>query len=370
LIFELWITLSILFFGTYFTYFVYLKSHASKPWNIQIDRNYQPTVSILIPAHNEERNITSKMENVMKIDYPKDNTEIVLVDDASTDGTLNEAYDFVNTHPDFPLKIVKQTLWKGKSTALNEALKTITHDIVIVTDADASWSSDILLKALPYLSDPKVGAITGRVTPSNIDSNWVTKAEDNYLGLMSMVRLGESKIHSTIRFEGCFCAFKRNSFDEFDTKSGADDSGTALKVIQNNFRAILVPEAVTFVDAPHNLKLRVRTKLRRATHLTELWFHCLVLFIRGSLVMPKRLSVPEILISIFNPIIFILLTCISLIIIIKYPLFIFPTFLVLLIVILIPKIRNFSFEVVLDQFILFYSIILFILKRKIIAWDN
>jgi cellulose synthase/poly-beta-1,6-N-acetylglucosamine synthase-like glycosyltransferase len=241
---------------------------------------------------------------------------------------------------------------------------------VIVTDADASWSSDILLKALPYLSDPKVGAITGRVTPSNIDSNWVTKAEDKYLGLMSMVRLGESKIHSTIRFEGCFCAFKKNSFDEFDTKSGADDSGTALKVIQNKYRAILVPEAETFVDAPHSFTLRVKTKIRRATHLTELWFQCLRLFLKGHLFMPKRLFIPELMISIFNPIAFVILTCISLMIIIKNPIFFIPSILGLLIIFLTPKVRGFAAEGILDQFILFYSIILFIFNKKVKAWDN
>jgi cellulose synthase/poly-beta-1,6-N-acetylglucosamine synthase-like glycosyltransferase len=369
LIFLAWVILSSIFFGSYAIYFLYLKTYANRPWNLKIDQEFHPHISILIPAHNEEENIVTKLEDVSSTRYPREKIEIILVDDASTDGTLNKTYEFIKSHPEAPIKIVKQKVWKGKSSALNEALKIVVNDIVIVTDADSTWSEDILYKALPYLADPQIGALTGRVKPRNIDQNWVTKAEDDYLDLISLVRLGESKIHSTIRFEGCFCAYKKKSFVEFDTKSGADDSGTALNITQNKFRTILVPEAVTLIDVPHDLKQRIRTKARRATHLTELWIKCLKLLLKGQLSLPKRIAMPELIISIVNPIIFICLIFVTIIMMMTNPIFLISVIIGLILVSLSTKARSYAFEGILDHFILFYSLILYGSRKKIMAWE-
>ncbi|MHA1267709.1 MAG: glycosyltransferase family 2 protein [Candidatus Helarchaeota archaeon] len=189
------------------------------------------------------------------------------------------------------------------------------------------------------------------------------------MGLINLLRLGESKIHSTIRFEGCFCVFKKDAFDKFD-ESGADDSGTALKVVQKGFRAILVPEIFAFSEIPNKLGDRIKVKMRRAIHLNGLWFQCLRLLLKGCLMLPKRIAVPEIFISILNPIIFIALACVTLVLVVSYPIALIPLIMSFFMLGLIPKIRNYFVHGILDQFILFYSIVYCISRKRIVAWDK
>ena len=366
----LWLILICVFAGSYATYFIYLKIMAKKNWNLKVDPNFSPNVTILVPAYNEERNIQAKLKNLAEVSYPKDKMEIILIDDASTDKTLEKAYTFLERNPELSVKILRQNPRKGKANALNLGLKSASTDIIIVTDADSIWPFDVLEKTLPYLADPAVGAVTGRGVIANPSESWTAKVEKVYLNVMNLLRLGESKVHSTIRFEGCLCVFKKNAFNYFDVESGADDSGTALKVVQNGFRAILVPEAYAFSEVPGKFGVRVKAKLRRAVHLTGLWLCCLKFLFRGQLRLPKKLAVPEILIMIINPIIFAVLATLTIVLAFLYPIILTVLIICSCIFVLIPRIRNQIFQAILDQFILFYAILLNLRGKRIVAWEK
>jgi cellulose synthase/poly-beta-1,6-N-acetylglucosamine synthase-like glycosyltransferase len=358
------------FAGSYAVYFAYLKHNANKDWRLNVDPTYSPHVSILIPAHNEESVIQAKLENLARVSYPKEKMEVILIDDASSDCTVERAREFLKEYPDVSVKILEQKERKGKVAALNSGLEVSSNDIVIVTDADSFWPSNILRTALPYSFDPSVGAISGRSLATEVNGSWVAKAEEGYLSFMSTLRLGESKVHSTIRFEGSFCIFKKGCFDEFDVESGADDSGTALQVVQNKYRAIFVPEAFAHTEFPDDLRMRMKVKVRRAVHLTSLWLHCLKLLLRGRLELPKRIAVPELFIQIFDPIVFVALVFATLLMAFYSPLMLIPIVLGLCVVVIIPRIRTFFLQGVFDQFILFYSILLRVNRKRILSWDK
>jgi biofilm PGA synthesis N-glycosyltransferase PgaC len=369
LIIELWLALFAVFVGSYTAYFIYLKFHADKPWKLKLDGEFSPSVTILVPMYNEEKMIQLKLKNLLEVSYPKEKMEVILIDDASTDQTSTKAHEFAKNNPELSMKILSQYPRGGKSRALNKGLKVSSNDIIIMSDADTFWHRDILRQALPYLSDPTVGAITGHGIPSNSAESWVAKAEDNYMGLMFLLRLGESKIHSTIRFEGCFCAFKKNAFEQFDVESGCDDSGTALNVVENKLRAILVPEAFVFAEVRHELMDRVKAKIRRATQLTGLWIHCLSLLLKGRLMLPKRIAVPEVFLSLFNPIIFVALVFATVGLLVYYPILLVSVTPILCLFSLIPKTRSYLLLATLDQVIIFYSILMSVTKNRFVMWD-
>lgn len=366
----LFISLLSILLGSYLGYFTYVWKCASKSWKLQIRGDFQPKITIFIPVHNEESTIESKLENIKDVLYPKEKIEVLVVDDASEDNTLKKVKRFMENNLDLNLRVVKQNPHVGKSAALNRALGLSTNEIVIVSDADTHWPPDILLKALPYLSDPTVGAVTGRGLNQNASQSWVTKGENVYLSLTSLLRLGESKVHSTIRFEGGFCAYKRNAFDIFDYETGSDDSGTALKVVQNGFRAIMVPEAMFYTEFPIKLRHKLRIKVRRANQLISLWVRCLRLMVNGKLRLPKRIVIPEVLLFILDPIILLALIVITLMTVILFPFSLFSVFVVLLIcgnIIFAGKVFT---EVLLDNFVLFYALVTFFLGRRYIAWGK
>jgi len=366
----LFLTLLSVFSGSYILYFAYIRNYARKPWKLEIDRNFQPKISILVPVYNEESTIESKLRNIKDVSYPKENIEIIVADDASEDETLTKAKGFMDSDQDLSIKIVSQNPRAGKSAALNKALAVSTNPIVIVSDADTQWPSDILQKALPYLSNPKVGAITGRGINRNTDQSWVTKAENTYLQLTSLLRLGESKIHSTIRFEGGFCAYKRNAFEKFDVETGADDSGTALEVIQNNHRTILVPDAIFYTEFPNSLVDKLKIKTRRANQLISLWVKCFKLLLKRHLVLPKRIAIPEMMLFILNPIVLLALIITGVTTVILFPFSLFSLTILLFIGGLLLFARRIFFEILLDNLILLYALIAFILGRRYIAWEK
>jgi biofilm PGA synthesis N-glycosyltransferase PgaC len=364
------LTLALVFIGVYLSYFVFVRKYAKRPWELKIDKDFQPKISILIPAHNEGENIESKLRNVKSVLYPKDKMEIILANDASTDNTLAKIEDFMKNNPELNIRTFTQNTRMGKSAALNSALDFSTCQVIIVSDADTLWPQNILQNALPYFSDPSVGAITGGGIVENPNPSWVTKGENVYLELGSIIRLGESKIYSTIRFEGGFCGFKRGAFQEFDSESGSDDSGTALSVVQNGFRAIFVPEAVFTTEFPNSFKGKIKVKTRRANQLMQLWTKSLRLLYLRRLRLPKRIAVPEIFLFVFNPVVFIALVCALIINFAFYPILLLPFAIALCLSSAFSTVRRYLIEVTLSNFILFYSLISCIRGKKLVAWNK
>jgi cellulose synthase/poly-beta-1,6-N-acetylglucosamine synthase-like glycosyltransferase len=370
LLLTLFVVLLSIFLGSYLTYFAYVWKKARFSWKLQLESTFQPKITIFVPVHNEEKIIESKLANIKGVNYPKEKIEVLVVDDASEDATLERVKVFMENSPDFNLDIVRQNPHVGKSAALNKALDFCTNDIAIVSDADTFWPPDILEKALPYLSDPSIGAVTGMGVNRNAFQSWITRGEDVYLRLISMLRLGESKTHSTIRFEGGFCAYKLSAFRQFDCETGSDDSGTALEVVQNGFRAIMVSEAVFYTEFSTKFQDKFKIKVRRANQLISLWVKCLKYMVKGKLRLPKRIAVPEIMLFIINPIILVALIATGMMALALFPLSLFSITLMLIVAGLLIFARHAFIEVLFDNLILFYALITFLFGRRYVAWNK
>lgn len=366
----IWIGLFVTFTGSFSVFYLYLRRNFRKPWNLRFDRNFEPSVSILVPTYNEVDAIKSKLQNIEGVLYPKAKMEIIVAEDGSTDATLARVKEFTKENQELQVKIVKSDQRLGKARILNKALEEAKNEIIIVSDADSFWPSDILVKSLYYLSDPTVGAITGLGVLNNASQSWITKAETNYLGMTSLIRVGESKISSTIRFEGGFCAYKKEAFEKFDDESGSDDSGTALEIVQHNFRTIAIPETMFYTAFPTRLAERVKVKARRANHLVRLWTKCFSLLLKKRLLLPKRIAVGEILLFIFDPIIFLFLLATSFAIVFTSPLSLFSLFLIVGVAGLLVFVRSYFIEVVLDNLILIYALVSSFLGKRYISWEK
>ncbi len=92
---------------------------------------------------------------------PKSLLEIIIVDSNSSDDTVEIIKSFAQDQKDLKIKILVENERKGKSHALNYALPHCTGEVIVISDADCFWPTNILEAALPFLADPKVGAIGG-----------------------------------------------------------------------------------------------------------------------------------------------------------------------------------------------------------------
>lgn len=366
LLIILWLILFSLSFGVLGLIFASMKNAAKKPWRIKINESYKPEVSIVVPTYNESSIICFKLENLSKLKYPKDLMQIIVVDSDSNDQTVSIVNKFVKQHPRIKIQILIESERKGKSTALNFALKRCEGDVVIVSDADCFWPSDILNKALPFLADRNVGAISGPKILLNPEQSWITKTEDAYLNSANLIKLGESKIGSTLLFEGGFSAYKKEVIEAFDPyNTGSDDSGTIIKIVEKHARAMLVPEARFFSAFPVTWKGKMSLKTRRANQLVRVFRIYATLLLRKRVQNSKRVIFQNVLAYLFSPLMFILLliTTIPLVLI-------FPYFVGIFVVFLIPKVNTYLFEIIQSYFVLFLAIFTIALGKKTLAWDK
>jgi cellulose synthase/poly-beta-1,6-N-acetylglucosamine synthase-like glycosyltransferase len=343
-----------------------MKRHALGAWNVDINKTYVPSTVILVPVYNEEKTIHWKLENITRIKYPWDKIEIIILNDASTDASMDEVKRFVAEKPTARIRILDHKEHLGKVGCLNKALTTITCDVVIISDADCFWPDDILQKALPYLSDPEVGAITCRELLLNPKASWVTLGEQFYDTTVQAIRLGESKLYATIIFQGGFAAFKRSILSQFNLAT--DDSGTALDIVQSKKRTILIPETGFYTITPQIWQNKIAIKIRRASHLQRLWVNCLKLLLHRQLALPKRIAIPEILLHIVNPLALIAVVMLSIPLFFLYPL---PmVFLVILVLglLVVKKTRTIVLELLQNNLILLAALPLFIGNNKFTFW--
>jgi len=361
-----WVSVGVLFFGVSAGYFLYMKHCSQAKWDLCVDSNYLPSVSIFVPVFNEQEIIGLKLENLAKVVYPANKFEIILVNDASTDNTLKIVAHYISEHPQPKITVFDSLEHLGKTGCLNQALKTLQSDIVIISDADCFWPADILQKSLIYLSDPTIGAITAREQLLNPADSWVTLGEQFYNNNIQSIRIGESKLHSTLFFQGGFAAYKRNLLKEFN--HATDDSGTALDIIQTNKRAILIPEIGFFTISPTTWQEKVTVKIRRASHLQQLWARCLKLLIQGKLVMPKRIAIAEIFLHLINPLLLVAVIALTGTVMVVYPLLALSIIVVLCGVFAFKKTRITAIELLQNNLILLVALTSFLSNRKFRFW--
>jgi len=255
--------LAIIHFGTPLAYYYYMKlKYLNKPWNIRVDLNYRPRVSIIVPTYREAKFIWDRLDNIYAQDYPRDLVEVIVIDSASDDGTVELVEKWASKHRDIVLRLIRQDERRGKLFAILEALKYVSEesDVVVFTDADAFWESCAISKAVRYLSDPTLGVVTASITYSE------EGLENVYRNYYNIIRVAESKIHSTPIHNGPFLAIKAELIKRFGPPvfPGSDDSSFGSFIAFTGHRAIQADDIQ--VKEPMRGS-QFRRKIRRAQHL-------------------------------------------------------------------------------------------------------
>jgi cellulose synthase/poly-beta-1,6-N-acetylglucosamine synthase-like glycosyltransferase len=324
---------------------------------------FRPKVSLVIPTWNEEKTILGKLENTLALNYPRNKLEIIVIDSGSTDLTKKIVKKFKR------VKLIEEKERNGKAIALNKAFKFCNGDIIVITDADSRLKKDILLKSMPYFSDPKVGALTGKLVLINPNENSATKIEKKYRDFYHLIRNAESILDSTTIFHGPFSAFRRDAIENIFEDSVADDTELAFRVRKNKFKTILVNEAIFWEYTPVKISERTKLKQRRAQGVVQVMFRFFTTFffnsdysLFGFLIFPV-----EFFMHVISPI-FILTMIISSVFL---PLNILAGLLALLLIgLLIPQVRSFIFTFLHTQYSCFNGIIGYFFKSNSHKWEK
>jgi cellulose synthase/poly-beta-1,6-N-acetylglucosamine synthase-like glycosyltransferase len=203
-----------------------------------------PTVSILLTVHNEETQVTARLENLAAQEYPVGRLEIVVASDGSTDDTEARVRAFAAARPDCAVTLAALHPQGGKSQAQNLALPEATGEIVVLTDAAARFQPDFVARIVAPFADPEVGCVTGRVAFGE-DGGDVARGQGRYWRSEMMLRACESRLGILAVASGQAMAFRRTLFRPLPPHVG-DDCIIPLDVVAAGARVVHQPDAVAF----------------------------------------------------------------------------------------------------------------------------
>lgn len=205
-----------LFFGIYsFLVTTYILSrfvfaYFHKP--VKINSSYEPTVSFVVPAKNEEDNIAETIRRFAEVDYPLEKVEIITINDGSTDNTL-QAMEAVAEEVRHKVKRVEVVDWKvnrGKRHGMHEGVVRAQNDIIIFIDSDSFIEPSCVRHLVKYFADPEIGAVSGHTDVHNRDTNLLTQMQAvRYYIAFSIYKAAESIFGNVTCCPGCCSAYRR-----------------------------------------------------------------------------------------------------------------------------------------------------------------
>ena len=245
-----------------------------RPWPVA-KGDVLPTVSLIIPAYNEQDVIEAKLENALALDYPRELLEILVTSDASTDAT----HEIVRRYADRGVKLLVCERG-GKVAAQDRAVRETTGEIVAFGDANVRWEPDAVRRLVQDFADPRVGMVCGYVRLVNPSGG--TNQEGLYWRYEMWLRERESRLHSVTGSNGAIYAVRRDAYREVDPRFGHDMSFPYL-MVQNGYRAVYEPQA----RGTESMTTDIEDEFRRKVRMFE---HAWLMLFRGRMFGIRRLG--------------------------------------------------------------------------------
>ncbi|MGE7205541.1 glycosyltransferase [Sphingomonas sp. NPDC019816] len=246
----------------------WFQGRKSKP----VPPEYTPSVSVIIPAFNEERVIAQSVARVLASDYP--GLQVIVVDDGSKDATSAVVRDTFAGDPRVQLLTLVNG---GKAAALNRALKDATGEVLIALDADTQFEPETIAKLARWFADPKLGAVAGDARVGN-RVNLVTRWQAvEYITAQNLERRALAGFDAMTVVPGAVGAWRRAALDAvggYPEDTLAEDQDLTIAIQRAGWRVTYDPRAVAWTEAPESFKALAKQRYRWAFGTLQcLWKH-------------------------------------------------------------------------------------------------
>lgn len=221
-----------------------------------------------MPAYDEEGYVGRAIQSLLNADYPREDFEIIVIDDGSTDGTLVEARAFAS---DVVTVVSKEN--GGKYSALNYGLLFADGEVIVTVDADSIVADDALKRIVaPFEKREGVGAVASNVTIWNRDSIVSRCQQLEYSIGVNIYRRMLDYFGIVLVVPGCLGAYRREALEDVfahDPETLTEDFDMTLKVLRSR-RQVTVSEARVYTEAPSTWRDLYNQRLRwyRGNYMT------------------------------------------------------------------------------------------------------
>ena len=217
----------------------------------------RPHVSFIISCYNEEAIIRKKIENTLSLEYPKDKLDILVVSDASNDGTD----DIVRKYESKGVRLIRQDERLGKTLGLNLAVPQAIGEIIVFSDANAMYQSDAIINLVENFNDETVGYVVGEAKYSNAGRSQAGSSENTYWRYEIQLKKFESSIHSIVGGDGAIYAIRKKLYKTLKS-TDINDFVNPLQIIASGYRGIYQPSAICYEEAAGEFEKEFQRKTR------------------------------------------------------------------------------------------------------------
>lgn len=200
-----------------------------------------PSVTLIVPAHNEATVIVAKLANLAALDYPSERLSVVLALDGCTDDTPAVVQAALpRLHERLSIRVVEYALNRGKIAVLNAQIEGAASDIVALSDASATLDPDALLRAAAHFSDATVGVVCGSYRLKDAGS----EGERAYWDYQTAIKADEAAVAAPMGAHGAFYLFRRALWSSLPADTINDDFVLPMTIVAKGYRAVYDPAIV------------------------------------------------------------------------------------------------------------------------------
>src|SRR3989344_3699237 len=244
----------ILFFFLLFIFSIFIVSRFIK----RKYPNFEPNVSVVVPAYNEQANIKECIDSIYSLDYPKNKIEVIVVDDGSTDKTLEIATKYRK------VRILTQN-HLGKVEALNLGCAKAKYGFVLTIDADTAIDRKLLREMIAPFSNKTIGATTGNNNVKN-NKSMISAFQNVEYHFSNLIRNSFSTVFNNgIWFSGSLACYRKSSLKKikyFKKDTMAEDQDVSLELRKSGYISLNVPNAFGHTIVPSSIKSLYKQRKR------------------------------------------------------------------------------------------------------------
>ncbi len=251
---------------------------------VEFPADQSPSVSLIVPAYNEEVNAVASLENLLRQDYP--NFNIIFVDDGSKDETYKRVKEALSDNPKIQIFTKPNG---GKASALNFGIAHTDAEFVVCIDADTKLYSNAISKMMRHFNQGEasenIGAVAGNVKVGN-QINMMTKWQAiEYTTSQNFDRLAYANINAITVVPGAIGAFRRSALEKaggLTTDTLAEDCDLTIRILRAGYQVVNENKAIALTEAPETVKQFVKQRTRWSFGVMQtFWKH------RDTLFNPK-----------------------------------------------------------------------------------
>lgn len=236
----------------------------------QTDEEQQPSVTMAVSLHNEEKLIGQRIDNFEALDYPTDKKELLLGDDCSADRTRAIIRERMARNP--RIRLVEFDSHQGKTAVINQIVPQATGEVIAFTDANTFWERDALRRMARHFADARVGSVSGRLV---LRSATGVNTDDAYWQYETLVKRREGDLGVVLGAPGGIYMLRKTLFQPLKSDViQIDDFIWPVSVYWQRYFGVNEPDAVAHEEAAPHVEAEFRRKVRIGTGDFRAFYEC------------------------------------------------------------------------------------------------